>query len=226
MEVHRRLGRPVVPEVKASRATSSAAVSTASNAALARAGSSGRPVRRRTGRRAARGRRRRSLDEAGGRIARGRSRASRRSAVSSPARSSGIVVTATAPALSTASQQATSHGVVRPAQQHPVARHEAGSSTGRGDLVGAARAARRRSRSRPARAQAGPIRPERSMTSSSSSIAQLSRSGYCSSGRSKSAPATVSRGGRLSRQKVSTCADGSGCHRSQVIQSSRQYRLS
>ena len=47
------------------------------------------------------------------------------SAAISPARSSAMVVTATPPALITANQEAISHGLFGPAQQHPVAGHQA-----------------------------------------------------------------------------------------------------
>ena len=59
--------------------------------------------------------------------------------LSSPGRSSGIVVTTTAPALSTPNQQATSHGLFGPAQQHAVARHDPELVDEHvGDLVGRA----------------------------------------------------------------------------------------
>ena len=109
-------GRPVVPEVKASSATSSAAVSTSSNvsgltrqrvgeAAVAAVGDDAQsdvePPRWSSTNRWSHRRERRS----------GRSRGS---VASSPARSSGIVVTATAPAFSTPNQHATSQGLFGP----------------------------------------------------------------------------------------------------------------
>ena len=91
-----------------------------------------------------------------------------------PRRSIGMVVTATPPASSTPSQQATSHGSFGPrsSTRLPGTTSEVLDEHG-GDLVGAARAGRRRSRPRRSRARRAGRPPARS----SSSAAALSRSG-------------------------------------------------
>ncbi len=105
-------GRPVVPEVKASSATSSEEVATSSYDAGLSAASSDNPVEPPNGTTRTP---RSSVPE------RNRSSTSARSiraiswiVASSPGRSSGIVVTATAPVFSTPNQQAVSHWLLGP----------------------------------------------------------------------------------------------------------------
>ena len=128
---------------------------------------------------------------------------------SSPARSSGMVVTATAPALSTPNQQATSHGLFGPRRSTRLPGTMPWSSV---STCATWLEMRRRSPyvqgSEPGASRQVRSGPSRSATASSSSTAQLSRSGYCSSGRSKRNSGHSDSGGRLSRQNVSTCADG------------------
>jgi hypothetical protein len=108
-------GRPVVPEVKASRATSSADVATSSNSAgLPSASAPRSPVApkvavRRSGMAAFC---RSSVSRASQSATVGRHISA--IVASSPARSSGIVVTATPPAFRTANQHATSQGSLNP----------------------------------------------------------------------------------------------------------------
>ncbi len=136
------LGRPVVPEVKASSATSSAEVSIAVNSSAApvmRAARSSLPgppyvtIGAPPSRAASRSSTNRTSHSARSTLA------ISATAVSSTGRSSGMVVTTTPPALRTANQHATSHGLLGPRTQHPVAGHDAEvAGQHRGDPVGGA----------------------------------------------------------------------------------------
>ena len=184
-------GAPVVPEVKASSATSSAAVSTSSNVARLAARPGGEVVgavaavgdhrQRRVGRGQLVGEPVVAQRQAGRAISRDRGAARRRAAAAS-------VVTATPPALSTAEPAGDQPRVVRAAQQHPVARDEA-EVVGQHvrDLVGAARAARRRSRSAVGgdAGRAGPGRARRRRRRAARRRSSAAP-GSCSSGRSNS----------------------------------------
>ena len=119
-----------------------------------------------------------------------------------------MVVTATAPALSTPNQHATSHGLFGPrsSTRLPGTMPWSSASTAaiwletrrRSPYVqGSASGASRQGRSG----------PNRSATASTSSTAQLRRSGYWSSGRSKRNSGHSDSGGRLSRQNVSRWAE-------------------
>lgn len=175
------LGRPVVPEVKAISATSSAAVATASNG----------PVRRRASRRRSSGpsppytvirspktpARARSATERASHSAY-RTRASRQIVASSGGRCAARTVTATAPAFITAGQQAASHGVVGPRSSTRLPGRTPRSS------VRARAIASTRSRSCPyvhtgpfASRIAGRSGPSRPIVASSSSVPPFSRSG-------------------------------------------------
>ena len=126
---------------------------------------------------------------------------------SSLARSIGIVATAMPPAFITANQHATSIGLLaaRSSTRLPGTRPHSATSTW---------AMRSACRCSSAYVHAGPPgaltqrrSPRPSLTwRSSSSVAQFSRSGNCSSGRSKRNSGCASGGGRWSRAKVSTWA--------------------
>src|SRR3954454_3045253 len=129
---------------------------------------------------------------------------------SSPVRNSGIVVTTTAPALSTPNQAADSHWLLGPRRStrfpgtmprssvRTRATRFAAATSSAYDHVGWLGWCRH-----------GRSAPMRAATSSSRAVAQFRRSGYWSSGRSKVSSGHCSAGGRRSRQNVSTWADGS-----------------
>ena len=208
-------GRPVVPDVNASRATSSAAVSTSSNVDRPSVGQEievAAGLRRRTRRPRMPGM------SAPTRSSRKRWSHSARSTAaisatvrSSPGRSSGIVVTTTAPALSTPNQQATNHGLFGPRSRTRLPGTTPSSSTRTCATWFALLSSSSYVHHSWGEPTQGRSPPCRSIVRSSSSVAQLSRSGYWTSGRSKSSSGHWSAGGRLSRQNVSTCADGVSC---------------
>ena len=129
---------------------------------------------------------------------------------SSPVRSRGIVVTRTAPALSTPNQAADSHWLLGPRSRtrlpgtiprsstRTCAIRFAAASSSSYDQVG-----------RPGWWRHGRSPPWRAITSSSRAVAALRRSGYWSSGSVKTSSGHWSSGGRWSRQNVSTWAEGS-----------------
>ncbi len=206
------LGRPVVPEVNAIIATSSAAVGTFAKSAGLAASIPNRsppplPPYWTT---------RMPSTPAWIRSAVCRASHSARSTLaispivaSSPARSSGIVATTTAPAFIAPNQQATSHGLfgARSSTRLPGRTPRSSTSARATRLARASRSAYDQT-APPASRRQGRSPPNRWIVRSSSSSAQFSRCGYRSSGSSKTNCGHWSAGGRWSRAKVSRWAEG------------------
>src|SRR5262245_12504995 len=129
---------------------------------------------------------------------------------SSPVRSSGIVVTATAPALTTPNHAAESHWLLGPRSSTRFPGTMPTSSTrSRATRFAAAIRSAYDHVGMPGWCRHGRSAPCRAATSSSRAVAQFRRSGNWSSGSSKVSSGHCSAGGRWSRQNVSTWADGS-----------------
>src|SRR4051794_26509993 len=121
-----------------------------------------------------------------------------------------MVVTRTAPALSTPNQAAESHWLLGPRRSTRLPGTTPRSSTSTwATRFAAATSASYDQVGRPGWCRHGRSPPWRAATSSSRAVAQLSRSGKRSSGRSNNSSGHWSAGGRWSRQKVSVWADGS-----------------